>query len=149
GAKKQELEKKYTEVSMHLAEVAELGRSRFDEKAFVAEYAEIQQQVNEVRKQQRTAQEAYQAEQARQRPLEEELENLLDDQRKIETEINRLAKQELNVELYQQAESFFSNLEIKVCPHCEIEVSESKKVQERASHTCSLCGETPTEQKID
>lgn len=53
------------------------------------------------------------------------------------------------MELYQQAESFFSNLEIKVCPHCEIEVSESKKVQERASHTCSLCGETPTEQKID
>lgn len=149
GAKKQELEKEYTEVSTQLAEVAKLANIRFDEKAFVAEYAKIQQHVNEVRKQQRVAQEAYQAEQARQRPLEEELENFLDDQRKIETEINRLAKQELNVELYQQAESFFSNLEIKVCPHCEIEVSESKKVQERASHTCSLCGETPTEQKID
>lgn len=82
-------------------------------------------------------------------PLEEEIANFEHDQRKINDEINRLTKQENNVQLYKATESFFSNLEIKVCPHCEIEINESKRENERAKHTCCLCGETPTHKKVE
>jgi len=148
-AKKQELEKKYATVNAELADANKLTNVTFSEKAFVSEYNAIQNKVNETRKQQRVAEEAHRLEQVRQRSLEEELANLVEDKQKIQNEINRLTKQELNVELYRQAESFFTNLDIKVCPHCETEVSESKKAHEHTSHTCSLCGEKPTEQKVD
>ena len=54
----------------------------------------------------------------------------------------------MNVELYKEAGSFFSNLDIKVCPHCEIEVTDDRKENELHKHECSLCGETSTEQKV-
>ncbi|WP_345951313.1 hypothetical protein ABDD95_07735 [Mucilaginibacter sp. PAMB04274] len=143
------LEENYQKASAELREAEKLTIVTFSEKAFVAEYSTIQNKVNEVRRQQRIAEDAYRAEQAKQRPYDEELSNLLEDKQKIQAEITRLSKQEINVELYRQAESFFTNLDIKLCPHCETEVSEHKKEKEHVSHACSLCGETPTEQKID
>jgi len=146
---KKKIEENFRNVSSQLTEAEKIINVNFEDKALVEEYLTIKNTVNEVRKKLRIAEDAYSNELARKRPIEDELKNLLDDSKKIEAEINRLSKQELNVELYRQAESFFTNLEIKVCPHCEIEVSKEKKDKELINHTCSLCGEQPKEQKID
>lgn len=146
---KKKLGENFKRVSRELTEAEKMINVSFDDKELVEEYLTIKNTVNEVRKQLRIAEEAYSSELARKRPIENELQNLLDDSKKIETEINRLSKQELNVELYRQAESFFTNLEIKVCPHCEIDVSKEKKEKELLDHTCSLCGEQPKQQKIE
>lgn len=143
------LEKRYETVIAELEKAKNAVKGTLSEKVFVEEYNQIQEKVNKIRIQQRSAEENYQLEKIKQAPLEEELYNLQEDKKKINIEINRLSKQDLNVELYRQAESFFTNLEIKTCPHCEITVSEKKKVQERQTHECSLCGETPTQQKIE
>ncbi|MGN6179325.1 MAG: hypothetical protein ACTHNW_09095 [Mucilaginibacter sp.] len=147
--KKKELENQYAITRAELAEAEKLNHITFSEKSFVAEYIVLQESINAVRKLQRIAEEAYQNAKTGQRYVLQELENLREDRQKVQAEINRLGKQELNVELYRQAESFFTNLEIKVCPHCETEVSDHKKAKEHHDHTCSLCGETPTETKVD
>lgn len=43
---------------------------------------------------------------------------------------------------------FFDGLEIKVCPHCEKEINETRKQIERESHQCMICNE-PIKHKID
>jgi uncharacterized coiled-coil DUF342 family protein len=115
----------------------------------VDEYGRIQDRVNESRKKQRLASEEFQKENTRLRALEEEIENLEHDERKIRDEINQLTKKELNVSLYKDAQGFFSNLDIKVCPHCETDIAEDRKALERQNHVCSLCGETATLQKVE
>jgi hypothetical protein len=145
----EKLEKRYQIVIEELEKAKNAVKGTLSERAFVEEYNQIQERVNKIRILQRSAEENYQFEKVKQAPLDEELYNLRDDKKKISTEINRLSKQDLNVELYRQAESFFTNLEIKTCPHCETTVSETKKIQERQTHECSLCGETPTHQKIE
>lgn len=148
-SKKDKIEKRLVEVTTILGELRKGGKLTFDEKPLIEEYIKIQEKVNENRKQQRIVNEAYQTEKNKQVQLQEELRNLEGDKSKIEAEINKLIKQELKVELYIQAESFFSNLEIKTCPHCEVEISENKKENERESLICSLCGEKSTQQKIE
>ncbi|WP_237275614.1 hypothetical protein [Tenacibaculum ovolyticum] len=51
--------------------------------------------------------------------------------------------------LYQDTGSFFSNLEIKSCPHCEKSVSETKVSSELELHDCRLCGTKSEVKKID
>lgn len=148
-ANKDKIEKRYAIVSKQLESLRKSGKINFDEKPLIEEYNMIQEKVNEIRKQQRILNELYLTEKSKQEPFEDELRNLKDDKRKIETEINKLTKNELNIELYKQAESFFSNLEIKTCPHCENEVDENKKANERLNHVCSLCGKKSTQQKIE
>jgi hypothetical protein len=121
----------------------------FDEKPLIEEYNRIQEKVNNVRKDQRAINELLQKEKSSIELQNEELQNLIKDKQKIDLEINKLAKHELNIELYQQAESFFSNLDIKICPHCEIEISDEKKKTEIENHVCGLCGEKPTQQKVE
>ncbi len=146
---KEEIEKRYATVTQDLQKLQDGGKIRFDDKVLVEEYNQIQERVNENRKKARLANEAYQTEKRKIDPLETEIRYLESDQAKIKAEINRLSKQELNVELYQKAGSFFSNLDIKVCPHCEVEVTENRKEKERQSHECSLCGETSTQQRVE
>ena len=148
-SEKAKIEKRHTVVTEELKKLREGREIRFDEKPLIEEYTRIQEQVNENRKEGRAASEAYQTEQNKIGPLEAEIGNLESDKKKIEDEITRLLKQELNVELYKEAGSFFSNLDIKVCPHCEVVVTEEKKENERHNHECSLCGETSTQQKVE
>lgn len=148
-SEKEEIEKRYAIVTKDLQELKESGKIRFDDKPLIEEYNQIQERVNESRKKGRAVNEAYQTENNKIDPLESEIRNLESDEEKIKTEINRLTKQELNVELYQEAGSFFSNLDIKVCPHCEVEVAENRKEKERQNHECSLCGETSTQQRVE
>ncbi|TAJ07946.1 hypothetical protein DMA11_21870 [Marinilabiliaceae bacterium JC017] len=148
-AKKEKVNKRLLEAQKELAEIKKSGQITFDENPLIEEYNRIQETVNEIRKRKRLANEAYQTEINKKLPLETEIRNLKNDHHKIETEINKLSKQELNIELYKQTESFFSNLDIKTCPHCEIDISENKKKNEQEKHVCSLCGEISTQQKVE
>lgn len=148
-SEKEKIEKRYIVVTKDLQKITEGGKIRFNDKPLIEEYNQIQEQINQNRKKSRAANEAYQAEKTKLEPLEIEIKNLESDEKKIKAEINRLLKKELNVELYQEAGSFFSNLDIKVCPHCEVEVTEERKENERHNHECSLCGETSTQQKVE
>ena len=146
---KERLEKRYREVLEELELAKKNSAINFVERPLIEEYTKIQEKVNQIRKSHRALTEAYQAEKARLIPIEDEVINLEDDRRKIDTEIIKLKKQELNVELYKQSQSFFSNLDIRTCPHCEIQVSDAKKENEKEHHICSLCGEESTEQKVE
>jgi hypothetical protein len=148
-SKKEELWSQYIDVTKNLEELRKNHKVNFDEGPLITEYNKIQENANEVRKKARYVNEAYHTEKNKIVFLEEEISNLEHDKRKIQDEINKLTKQELNVELYKEAESFFSNLDIKICPHCEAEINESKKESERKKHICSLCGETSIQQKVE
>ncbi|AWH86333.1 hypothetical protein HYN59_14995 [Flavobacterium album] len=146
---KERLDKRYQEVIRELDSIKKNAEINFDERPLVEEYGKIQERANQIRINQRTLTDSYQAEKAKLIPVEEEIRNLESDRHKINTEISKLKKQELNLEIYKQSQSFFSNLEIKTCPHCELQVSDAKKENEREHHICSLCGEESTEQKVD
>ena len=143
------LSARYKEVLGLLKDINDKGLASFSEKPLLEEYTTIQSRVNRIRKDQRALQEIYQSAKDKILLLEIEIHNFSEDKKKIEAEIFRLNKQDLNIDLYKQAESFFTNLEIKACPHCEIVVSEEKKKMEYTSHVCSLCGEVPTHQKAE
>lgn len=146
---KERLEKRYQEVLRELELTKKNTEINFDERPLIEEYTKIQDRVNQIRIKQRTVTDSYQSEKAKLIPVEEEIRNLESDKHKIDAEIIKLKKQELNLELYKQSKSFFSNLDIKTCPHCELQVSDAKKENERDHHICSLCGEESTEQKVD
>lgn len=135
-----------------IAELESAGQSAaigFQERPLLVEYAAVQEKVTRLRKEQRDLTESHQAAKGSLNRIEEEVNNLKNDRKKVHAEIVRLKKQVLNMELYSQSQSFFTNLEIKSCPHCEIKVSDTKKEKEKENHICSLCGEEPTEQKIE
>lgn len=148
-SKKLEIESKHAIVTQNINLLRKSESLLFDGKPLIDEYNILQMRINENRKKARIATDKYQAESARINPLEGEITNLENDLRKINDEIQRLAKQEINVELYKEAGSFFSNLDIKTCPHCDVEVSELKKENERVKHVCALCGETSEQQRVD
>lgn len=145
----EKIEKRHSEVLAQLKALQNSELGDFGENAYISEYNTIQTRMNQARRERRIAEDAYQAERTKVSPLEAEVGNLQEDKEKIEAEIARLTKQDYNLDLYRKTESFFTNLEIKTCPHCEIAVSEAKKTKERENHTCSLCGEIPTKQKIE
>jgi hypothetical protein len=146
---KDRLIKRQKEVIAELESAGQNAAIAFQERPLLEEYAAVQEKVSRVRKEQRDLTESHQAKKGRLIRIEEEVNNLNNDRKKVDAEIVRLKKQVLNMELYSQSQSFFTNLEIKSCPHCEIKVSETKKEKEKENHICSLCGEEPTEQKIE
>ncbi|MWB95019.1 hypothetical protein GON26_11635 [Flavobacterium sp. GA093] len=146
---KEELDKRYQEVIKELESAGQNSGITFQERPLIEEYSAIQHKVNKIRKEQRDFTEFYQAEKTKLNRIEDEFSNLQNDRRKVDAEILRLQKQELNMDLYRQSQSFFTNLDIKACPHCEIKVSDDKKEKEKEQHICSLCGEESKEQKIE
>lgn len=143
------LEKRYQEILEELESVKKNLEINFEERPLMEEYSALQEKVNQIRKNRRDLTESHQSEKSKLLSMEDEFSNLKSDRKKVDAEIVRLQKQELNMELYKQSQSFFTNLDIKTCPHCEIKVSEAKKEKEKDQHICSLCGEEPTEQKIE
>ena len=59
--------------------------------------------------------------------------------RKYKDQIQKAQKNKTDLEEHVQFGIFFSNLDIKICPHCSTTVSEEKKTNERTTNTCRLC----------
>ncbi len=147
--KKVQLEMRLAEVTLEMKVLQEGQKIEFNDRPLVEEYNKLFEKINESRKQQRVVSEAYQKGKNELIALEAELQSLEGDKVKISSEITKLKKRELNIDIYRQSESFFTNLEIKTCPHCEKKVSEDKKKSEIEDHICSLCGEESKDQKVD
>jgi len=148
-SQKDKIERAYNLAKENLKKVQAGSINRYDEKPLVDEYNTIQQSINDNRKKTRSAKEAYDRANDKLSSIQDEVRNLEQDEIKIREEIGRLLKLENQLELYKESESFFSNLDIKVCPHCEIEVNETKRQNERTNHVCSLCGEIALQPKIE
>jgi len=146
---KKTLEDKLKNVEQQLKQLSSHRKITFDEKPLIEEYSKTQVRVNEIRKQQRLASHALQQKKHELELVNEEFSNLEKDQQRIKQEISTLKKQENELDLYQQTESFFTNLDIKSCPHCETSITDERKQQEHEHHICGLCGETSKVQKVE
>ena len=146
---RERIEKEYRKVISDLEQLRKDGKITFNDEPLIKEYARIQERVSTNLKKRRSANENYLLEQKKVQPIKDEIENLQNDRNRVNSEISRLEKQALNLKLYKEAGSFFSNLDIKVCPHCENEVTDERKKNEHFNHECSLCGETSNQQKVE
>lgn len=57
-------------------------------------------------------------------------------------ELEKLIKQRNDLKEYVEIGVFFSNLDIKHCPSCNHDVTESQKRNRLEEHKCSLCGDS-------
>lgn len=62
-------------------------------------------------------------------------------QKEFEKEIFRKTKNIQEIKEYLEIGSFFSGLEIKICPNCDHTVTHSKKMRQVELKKCSLCNE--------
>lgn len=71
------------------------------------------------------------------------LESKITDHRNEYTQTNRtltlLIKKKERLEEYIEIGSFFSNLDIMYCPHCDHEITPEEKKKEKEDGSCSLC----------
>jgi hypothetical protein len=81
--------------------------------------------------------------------LDNEVKQFSDEIRAREKEVVKIGKEILQKELFVDTDSFFTNLEVYECPHCEHTISAERKAVERDSHKCSLCGTSVTLKKSD
>ena len=147
--KNEQLQKRSEEVNTILNELTKKVSVTYDDKPLIEEYNKIYELVNNNRKEERAATDFFQSKTLETIHAEQELKNLLTDKNKLEKEITKLTKQISNIQIYKESEIFFSNLDIKSCPHCEKNISEAKKASELQDHICGLCGEAATDEKTE
>ena len=136
-------------VRKQLQEISKSSQVNFDEKPLMLEYTKLQTRVNDLRRKQRIVEQKHSDKKNELELLGEEIQNLKQDSNNIRREITALQKQEHDLTLYKDAGSFFTNLEIEYCPHCDTTVSEEKKKKEHEHHICGLCGEKSTTQRVE
>ncbi|MDL2262778.1 hypothetical protein LJC11_04680 [Bacteroidales bacterium OttesenSCG-928-I21] len=112
-------------------------------------YGDLETSVANKRIERNNLQSAYNIADNQLSDLEKEISQFSDSIKVREGEIKRIDKDIIQKELFVEAGSFFTNLEVHECPHCEHPVSAEKKAEERSSHTCSLCGTNVTIKKSD
>lgn len=61
---------------------------------------------------------------------------------RLSKELEKLTKQRNDLKEYIEIGVFFSNLDIKHCPSCNHDVTESQKKNRLEEHKCSLCGDS-------
>lgn len=136
-------------VRNQLQEISKTRKETFDEKPLVIEYGKLQSNVNGLRKEQRIVEQNHQEKKRELELVNDEVKNLKKDYDAISRNILAIKKQEQNLTLYKDAGSFFTNLDIQSCPHCDTSIKEERKEDERENHVCGLCGETSLTQKIE
>jgi hypothetical protein len=139
--KNNEVAERYAQVVEELGKINENGFDRFNDSNLIAEYNIIKEKINNARKSARDIAEKLNSALSKLDSVKSEIDNFQHDEISIEQEVNRLSKQIVNFELYKDAGSFFSNLDIRTCPHCESDIGEQRKEKEKTEHFCSLCGE--------
>lgn len=146
---KENLDKELEKVNKELEKLEKLNTISFDINPLIEEQVKLQDSINKTLADHRDASAKYNLViEAKNKKLQEN-EEYKRDLSVVDIEITRLEKQRINMILYQEAGSFFTNLEIKTCPHCETDVSQDKIKEESEHHNCRLCGKEATLQKID
>jgi hypothetical protein len=144
-----QIEEDLTKNSADLAAFSTLETDISDTTALIKEQIFLQDQINKKLKSSNASNKAYQnvlnQRDAKQRLVQEYIEQ----KSELEAEILKSSKYLLNMQTYQAAGSFFTDLEVLACPHCEKSVSMEKIEKEQTDHDCRLCGEKSTVQKVD
>ncbi|MFB6466457.1 hypothetical protein ACE38V_06475 [Cytobacillus sp. Hz8] len=73
--------------------------------------------------------------------LEDEIQDLESQKEELEKQLLQISKSIQRLEEEINFGHYFSNLEIKMCPRCEHEVSPEKKLNEQDQHKCMLCND--------
>lgn len=150
-ANKDDLGKLTNELQVIENNLAELNKQK-DFQSFegvLKEYGDLEAIIAKKKIERNNLQSSYNTADSQLSDLEKEIKQFSDSIKVREGEIKRIDKDIIQKELFVEAASFFTNLEVHECPHCEHPVSAEKKVEERESHTCSLCGTNVKVKKSD
>lgn len=131
--------------------LAELNKQK-DFQSFegiLKEYGDLEASIAKKKIERNNLQSSYNTADGQLSDLEREIKQFSDSIKEREGEIKRIDKDIIQKELFVEAGSFFTNLDVRECPHCEHPVSAEKKEEERDSHTCSLCGTNVIVKKSD
>jgi len=143
------IKKELSGIIESLKQLEETGKLNFNTKPLIEEQLKLQNSINLKLKNYREASQNYNKAIAKRDKRKDDVKASKHDLSTVQNEITRLQKQILEMNLYQEAGSFFTNLEIKTCPHCETTVADSKIIAELETHDCRLCGTKSEEQKVD
>ena len=150
-ANKDDLGKLTNELQVIENKLAELNKQK-DFQSFegvLKEYGDLEASITKKKIERNNLQSSYNTADGQLSDLEKEIKQFSDSIKVREGEIKRIDKDIIQKELFVEAGSFFTNLEVHECPHCEHPVSAEKKAEERDSHTCSLCGTNVIVKKSD
>ncbi len=67
----------------------------------------------------------------------------------LKNQIQKNNKKILDLQEYLELGVFFSNLDIRTCPHCDHEISEESRKNEKMTHECSLCSSDLNDIEVD
>ncbi|HEY5591325.1 MAG TPA: hypothetical protein VIK55_09935 [Paludibacter sp.] len=149
--KKDDLKKLTEEFEEVNRKLAELNKQK-DFESFeniLIEYNKLKVDIATKKSEHNNLQSAYDNVNKHLSDIENEIKQFEDDINAREREVKKIEKDILQKELFVDTDSFFTNLEVYECPHCEHPVSNEMKVQERDTHKCSLCGTTVSIKKSD
>ncbi|GHU57800.1 hypothetical protein FACS189411_12110 [Bacteroidia bacterium] len=118
-------------------------------EGLLKEYGDLETSISRKKIERNTIQSAYNLVDKQLSDLESEIRQYTNDIKARENEIKKIDKDILQKELFVETESFFTNLDVQECPHCEHIIGTEKKEQEKDSHICSLCGTSVTIKKSD
>ncbi len=142
------LKQKHESISKELKTIEKSSNLKFDDASLLEKYNSIFDKLNKIRSQRISISKEADKISWSIRNQSKEIDNFKDDKNKLNKNINILNKRKNDLELYQSAGSFFSNLDIKSCPHCETVVAQEEMEKEKIDHECRLCGSISLEQKI-
>lgn len=149
--KADDLEKITDDLADVEGKLAELNKQK-DLQSFehlLKEYRDLETSISKNRTERNTLQSIFNIADASFSNLKNEIKQFIDEIKAREGEVKKIEKDILQKSLFVDTDSFFTNLEVYECPHCEHPVSTEKKTEERNSHKCSLCGTTATTKKSD
>lgn len=149
--KKDDLNKLMKELEEVENKLTELNKQK-DFQSFenlLNEYSGLEASITKKKTELNNLQSAYDLADKHLSDLESEIKRFADDIKAREGEAKRIEKDVLLKELFVDTDSFFTNLELHECPHCDHPVSSEKKALERDAHKCSLCGTTVSTKKSD
>jgi hypothetical protein len=112
-------------------------------------YGDLETNIAKMKTERNTLQTAYNLADKNLSNMDNEIKQFSDEIKAREGEVTKIGKEILQRELFVDTESFFTNLEVHECPHCEHPVNAEKKAEERDSHICSLCGTPVITKKSD
>lgn len=67
----------------------------------------------------------------------------------LSREIQKNNKKILDLQEYLELGIFFSNLDVKSCPHCSHKVTQERRKNEKETHQCSLCNSEINSNEVD
>jgi flagellar biosynthesis chaperone FliJ len=143
------LQNELSQINQQLVTLTNTNQIEIDETPLLQEAAVLSDAVNESKRLLDEIRGKYYQSKRKRDEAYSEIGDFQSEKQSMESELLKLMKRQNDLTLYKEAGSFFTNLEVKACPHCETEISDVKSQQELTAHVCKLCGEPAQDRKIE